>query len=50
METHYITIKEDLSYMNGVCQDPILDFSDNLWPEEGAESQPFEVEQEEKWL
>jgi len=49
MKTHYVTIKECLAYMSGVCQDPILDFPVDLWPEEGVESQPVDKEQE-KWL
>ena len=36
--------------MSGVCQDPILDFPVDVWPEEGVESQPVDEEQEEKWL
>jgi hypothetical protein len=48
MKTHYVTIKECLAYMNGVC--PILDFPVDPWPEEGIESQPVDEEQEEKWL
>ena len=37
-------------YTIDVCQYPVLDFPDDLWPEEGLESQPDEEEQEEKWL
>jgi hypothetical protein len=48
MKTHYVTIKEGLLYTSCVCQDPIFDFPDDIWPEEGVESQPFEEEQEEK--
>jgi hypothetical protein len=49
MKTHYVTIKEYLAYMSGVCQDPILDFPVDVLPEEGVESQPVDEEQEEKW-
>jgi hypothetical protein len=50
MKTHYVTIKEYLAYMSGICQDPILDFPVDVLPEEGVESQPVDEEQEEKWL
>jgi hypothetical protein len=50
MKTHYVTIKEGLLCTSCVCQDPIFDFPDDIWPEEGVETQPFEEEQEEKWL
>jgi len=49
MKTHYVTIKEYLAYMSGVCQDPILDFPVDILPEGGVESQPVDEEQEEKW-
>jgi len=38
-----------LAYTSGVCQDPVLDFSVDFWPE-GVESQPVDEEQEGKWL
>jgi hypothetical protein len=50
MKTHYVTIKECLAFMRGVCQCPILDFPVDLRPEERVESQPVDEEQEEKWL